>query len=667
MAITLKKPFLGTAYYPEDWPETLIDEDIAKMKECGIRVARIAEFAWGKMEPEEGTFDFGWLHTIVDKLGAAGIGVVLGTPSAAPPYWLTNTYPDSRNLWSSGRRMLHGGRQGCCRNHPDYRRLSIRIAEKMAREFGRDPAVVGWQIDNEIYAGGAGCTCDNCIAYFHRYLEKRYGTVDKLNAAWNTGVFSQTYPSFDDVVVPIDAWHNPHLVFEWKQAHHETDIAFIHEQAEAMRPFINPDVPIGTDMMPTVGMSHEKMLEKLDVAQFNHYNTAENLPDITFWFDFERTLKDRPFWNTETATVWNGSTAINQVMKPEGFTRINSWLPVAQGAECNMYWLWRQHWGGQELMHGAVLWPDGQYFYAVNEVKQTAQELERAGDFLTRTTVKTDVALHCLSASQELIETAPLYEGNDYRAHVSAIHGALRRAGIPVNVIGAAKDLGNYKMLVTPLGITLEDENGGHALQDKITAFVQNGGTWVAGPMTDIRNSIGAHYTDAATGFLEKLTGARLTNAIPSDDTVLKLETAAGKPFAHHRWVETFTLPAGAQVSWRVASGHSALNGTAVAAKIPVGRGYVVLCGTFPDDDVLQALFADCADAAGANRFTVSGKGILVVPREGYGASGLVVCETAHENASVVLPGVYRDVLRARDVSGTLQVEPYGVYVLQKI
>ena len=139
--IAIKPPFLGVAYYPEDWDVSEIDKDIAKMLSIGINVARIGEFAWRKMEPRDGEFDFSWMHLVVEKLKDAGIGVVIGTPTATPPVWLTKKYPDMFAQYKNGRVMQHSGRRHACSNHPEYLKYSLRIVEKLAKEFGNDEAV----------------------------------------------------------------------------------------------------------------------------------------------------------------------------------------------------------------------------------------------------------------------------------------------------------------------------------------------------------------------------------------------------------------------------------------------------------------------------------------------------------------------------------------------
>lgn len=186
----MKKIYLGANYYPEDWDESFVDSDIAKMKECGFNVVRIGEFAWYMDELKEGEFSFTWLHNVVDKVRSARIGVIMGTPTATPPHWLYRKYPDMATVSSSGTRTSHGGRRYCCSCHPEYLTYCDRIVEKLGEEFGSDPGVIGWQIDNEIYPWEPGCCCEHCLDAFHRHLYDKYKTVDALNQAWNLNLFS---------------------------------------------------------------------------------------------------------------------------------------------------------------------------------------------------------------------------------------------------------------------------------------------------------------------------------------------------------------------------------------------------------------------------------------------------------------------------------------------
>ena len=139
MSNAIKPPYLGAAYYPEDWPLSQVDEDIALMKQAGMNVMRMGEFAWARMEPQEGQYDFDWLHTAVRKLAKAGIATILGTPTPTPPAWLTERYPESLVMSEHGVRAQHGARRHVCSNSPVYRGHCARIVTRMAEEFGRDP------------------------------------------------------------------------------------------------------------------------------------------------------------------------------------------------------------------------------------------------------------------------------------------------------------------------------------------------------------------------------------------------------------------------------------------------------------------------------------------------------------------------------------------------
>jgi len=655
----MKTPFLGCAYYPEDWDESQIPYDIQKMKEAGITCARIGEFAWRKMEPVRGQYDFTWLHKVVNALGEAGIAVVMGTPTATPPIWLSREHPDVLVLNESGIRANHGGRRHCCSSNPYYLEASDAIVHAMGREFGDDPYIIGWQLDNEIYTGGTGCVCDYCKEKYHRDLEAKYGTIDELNRQWNLNLFSQAYDSFDEIPEAARSWHNPHLRYEWYASHYDADIAFMHRQADILRQYTK--VPIGTDMMPLNGMDYEKMNEKLDVVMFNHYNVPSNLTDEVFWFDFLRNLLDRPFWNTETATTWNGSVAISQHLKPEGFCRLNSWLPVALGGGCNMYWLWRQHWAGHELVHGSVLTPEGRPVHVFGEIQQTAEEFEKSSDFINKTKVTTDVALHYTSKSWQLFQHQPIVDRNDYSSEVRMLHKAMLNLGIRPDVIGARASLDKYKVLFSPMQMTLEDDG----MAEAIEAWVKNGGVWIAGPMTDIRNSIGAHYTDRAMGMLETMLGIRQDYNIPTDGTILKAAWTDGDELTCRKWVECYTALNGGEALASVTSGHSALVGKTVIGRYRYGKGEVIVCGTMPDEAGMARLIETALADAGVSHPKTTGC-LTVIPRSGEGMDGLIVCETGCAEGTVELPCPMTDILTGISYEGTMTVQPYAVHVLVK-
>ena len=465
-------PYLGVAYYPEDWDETEIDRDIEKMHRIGIDTVRIAEFAWHRMEPKPGAFDFSFFHRVVDRMPAAGIHVVLGTPTATPPRWLGRMYPDIYAEMADGNHREHGGRRDCCSNNAHYNEYCMRIVDRMAKEFAEDPAVIGWQIDNEIYAGeGGGCFCPSCQGKFRERLRREYGTIDALNEAWNLNLFSQWYDDFEDIPAPRHAWHNPHLIQAWNIFQNDSHIAFVRRQADILHRYVK--VPVGTDTMPFNGMDYRRMTEALDIVQFNHYNTPENLHCCAFWFNYLRTLKEHPFWNTETATCWNGSVSISQSIKPEGYCRVNSWLPIALGGEANMYWLWRTHWAGHELMHGAVIDSSGRDMHTVGEVTEVARGYRKAADFINGTKAVSDAAIHFTSLSWTMHAAQNAVNGWNYSATVQEKwYRPMAEMGLQPDVIDAAQELSAYRLIFSPMIMTLEE----HDLGQRMAQWVRDGG-----------------------------------------------------------------------------------------------------------------------------------------------------------------------------------------------
>jgi beta-galactosidase GanA len=649
----------GAAYYPETWPESERKKDIEMMKKAGMNVMRIGEFAWHKSEPEPGRYDFTWLHRVVDDLAANGIKTILGTPTATPPNWFLKEHPDAAVLYPNGQRALHGGRRHCCSNNSAYRKESEKIIRKLGVEFGSDPNVIGWQLDNELYQGD--CVCDECREKFHLYLRKKYKTIDELNKAWNHEIFSQAYSSFDDIPMPVIGWQNPHLRQAWKAFQHDSDIEFIHMQHGILKEYTN--APIGTDMMPLNGVGYEKMCEPLDVLMFNHYNDESNLPDLPFWFDYLRTVAgSRPFWNTETATGWNGSIQIDQIAKPAGFCRVNSWLPIALGGRANLYWLWRQHWAGHELIHSSVIYADGRPLPMFDEIRQTSEEYKKAESFLNDTEVSAQIAMHFTSLAWQMFEVQPTVRGlSYYPALKDYFYHPIEQLGLRTDVIGVKKDLSEYKVLISPLLMSLEDED----LGDRIEEWVKNGGTWIAGPMTDIRTAAGTHFTDRALGRLERMTGARLIASMPDSGRYVRSIWKDKTPFSANIWQEVYSVADGAEPLTEVCGDYQSLIGGTLLQKCRYGKGNVWLLGTFPSCGDWQKLIMRVCEENGIKVPKASGS-VCAIPRKGKGRRGIILIETAHQPASYELSEPMTDILTGIDYQGIVELKPYDVLILEE-
>ncbi len=658
----VKPPFLGVAYYPEDWDVSEIDKDIEKMLSIGINVARIGEFAWRKMEPRDGEFDFSWLHDVVDKLKNAGIGVVMGTPTAVPPIWLTKKYPDMLIEYKNGRVMQHSGRRHACSNHPEYLKYSARIVEKMAIEFGKDEAIIGWQIDNEIYLqNNEGCFCENCKKKYHEHLENKFGTVEEMNKRLNLNLFSQMYDSFDEVPLPRDTWENPHLKQEFLISAGQANIDFVAMQAKILKKYTT--APIGTDQIPLNGMNYREMHKPLDIIQFNHYNIPENLWECCLWFDYLRTMKEHPFWNTETATCFSGSAGTYGSIKPDGFCYANSWASLALGGEATMYWLWRTHWAGHELVHGSVLDSSGRPMYSTEEVKAVARDFKKSADFINNTKVDTNIALHFSSLCYNMFETQPVV--GDFQYDVSLkkyFYKPLIDAGIRPDVIDEEADLEKYDVVFSPLMITLDQGN----LRERITKWVRDGGIWITGPMTDIRTKDGTRFTDRLHGMLEDLTPAVFKYWFPDKEKRIKAKWNDGEEFSGNTYYEIFEPNENADMV-TVTGGHKEVIGGSIMQRFSVGKGFVYVLGTMPDEKDMNKLITTVCEMANIPCNTTENGTLIVSPRKGDKTEGVVLLDVCGKGGKYHNKTRYKDIISERVFENDITVSPYEALVLEKI
>ncbi|PZP08158.1 MAG: beta-galactosidase, partial [Sphingomonas hengshuiensis] len=229
---------LGCCYYPEHWPEEWWADDATRMAEMGLSRVRIGEFAWSRIEPTPGRYDWDWLDRAIATLHAAGLGVILGTPTATPPKWLVDAMPDMLAIDADGRPRRFGSRRHYCFSHAGYRAECARIVAALAERYGNHPAVVAWQIDNEY-----GCH-DTAISYsdaaaagFRRWLAERYGTVEALNTAWGNVFWSMEYRTFAEIAPPhlTVTEANPAHRIDWRRFASDEVVSFNRVQVDIVR------------------------------------------------------------------------------------------------------------------------------------------------------------------------------------------------------------------------------------------------------------------------------------------------------------------------------------------------------------------------------------------------------------------------------------------------
>lgn len=645
----IKKIYLGAAYYPELWDESELEKDIARCKEIGVNCLRIGEFAWSKMEPKEGEFRFDWFLRIVDRLYENGIDTLLCTPTCTPPRWMLNRYPEMRRVMQDGLRCDVSSRAHVCKTSKIAREKNARIVTEMAKAFAGHKGIIGWQIDNEIFPDDEGCFCKNCKHAFRAYLKEKYGTTEKVNKAWGMYRWSLDYGSFEEIEPPYPKqWRHPSLRKEWWDFQCLQIKTYEEEQAEILHRFGFENV--GTDMTPQNCMSYYALNEKLDTVQFNHYDRAERLYSNGFSYDFLRCVKDKSFWVTETQVGWNGGKCAESGYRPVGNCYANTWLPIAKGAQMNLYWLFRTHPNGHELGHGALYSTAGRKYRVTEEVQKAAADLRKCERFLTESKIESKIALHYSHTAFNDFGSAPLVERFDYRERLIGIHAALRHYN--VDVIDTPHTLGGYEVLISPFLATV-DENG---LKERVVEWVKNGGTWIVGPMSDIMNANVSKYTRAPYSFLEEFAGVYTKYQKPVDNDVFKAKWQDGSECKIGLCFDAYECNEG--TTPLVSYDGDEFNELAAVAERKVGKGKVILLGTqISNEDLLRLI--SCAPIAEASN------NVALVKRSG-GESGIIAVELENRRGEMKLDGRYTELITGRTLSGNIELSPYGVLVLKK-
>ena len=308
---------MGTCYYPEHWPESLWEDDLKRMLAHGITVIRIAEFAWSKIEPTEGNFTYEFYDRFLELAEKVGMKVIFCTPTATPPAWLTEKYPEVLNANMDGVLYRHGARRHYNYNSPVYLEKTRIIVEKSAFHYAPYPAVIGWQIDNELNCEKDVFYSESDSAAFRIFLKAKYKNLDALNEAWGTVFWNQTYTDWDEIHVPRTTYSdstNPHEVLDYTRFISASARAYAKLQSDILRKYIKPE-----DFITTNGIfgnldNHQMTAESLDFMTYDSYpNFAYTKEDYE---KFSRTLGDRmwsrnPFRGSfRFSYFWNYGAAV---------------------------------------------------------------------------------------------------------------------------------------------------------------------------------------------------------------------------------------------------------------------------------------------------------------------------------------------------------------------
>jgi len=500
------KRALGVCYYPEQWDEAVWQEDARRMADLGLTYVRIAEFAWSRMEPEPGRYDWAWLDRAIEVLGAKGLRVVLGTPTATPPRWMLDKWPDMLAVDTLGHQRGFGSRRHYDFSHRGYRQDCAKIVTEMAVRYGKNPHVAAWQTDNEYACHKTVLSySDAAKTAFQDWLAQRYQSVDALNRAWGNVFWSMEYRDFSEIGLPnlTVTEPNPAWVMDFRKFASEEVVSFNRLQTEIIRK--HSPAPISHNYMGQVtDFDHFDLGDDLEIATWDAYPIGflgdrgfasdahkrhflrQGDPDFqAFHHDLYRAVGARRSGKDQVGGRWwvmeQQPGPVNWApWNPDplpGMARLWAWEAFAHGAEVVSYFRWRQAPFAQETMHAGILRPDSAPAPAYEEVARVARELKDLPDVAG---ARAQVALVFDYKSDWAWTTQP--QGRDFSYFRLAFdtYRAFRRLGLDIDILAPdTTDLSAYQIVALPGVATLTP-----AMK---AALADYAGLVLAGPRTNAK------------------------------------------------------------------------------------------------------------------------------------------------------------------------------------
>lgn len=497
----------GVAYYEEYMPYERLEQDVQLMQKAGITVVRMGESSWGLWEPQDGHFDFAWMDRVIDRMQKAGIKVILGTPTYSVPAWMYKEHPEIFIKRFDGKTITFGYRQNADLMNPTYRSYCERIIRKLLEHYKNNPAVIGWQIDNETSAGDAANL--DVQAGFVEYLKKKFKTVDELNRDWLLNYWGQRLNDWTEIP-PQEGIINPGWKLEWQRYQRWITTDFLAWQASIANEYKRPDQFITHDLAgpPRPQVNERDIARSMDIMAANPYHGTQDQFDgigSSMVGDYTRSLKNTNYLVTETNAQTIGWDSKEQFPPYDGQLRLDVYTHLSSGANMVEYWHWHSIHNGQETYWKGVLSHDLEPNRAYAEVSRTAHELQRIGPHLVDLLPTNKVAILYSADSWDGIEFMKFSDKVNYQTLLSQMYSALYRNNVGVEfVFPDTVDLSRYKVVIAPLLYVASDE-----LLTRLAEYVRGGGHLVTTFKSGFTNEFDTVRWTMAPGPLRKAAGFR--------------------------------------------------------------------------------------------------------------------------------------------------------------
>jgi len=658
----------GVDYYPEHWPEERWPEDARLMEEAGVNVVRLAEFAWSFLEPHPSRYVFDWLDRAIEILHRRGIQVILGTPTASAPPWVMAMLPDAYKVNEHGRRLTYGNRCEFCPTHAGYRERGRMITRAMANHYADHPAVIGWQIDNEL---NGRCYCPNCQSGFQNWLRTRYGTLEKLNDVWGTAFWSHVYTEWSQIPVPLETGGvpNPALDLDFRRFMSDTFTCFQQEQVDILRQicskhFITHNfMGFGFDQI-----DYFDLAKPLDFVSWDNYpRTGWHLAKeadhayLALGHDATRGFKGQPFWVMEEQSGSGGWQTVGMTPRP-GEMRLWTYQAIAHGADAIVYFRWRTaRFGTEQFWHG-VLYHHGQPGRRYDELKTIGSELKRVGEKILGAENRNQVAMILSYDTRWAFQGQPNHNDFKYPALFTSYYKALHSRNIGVDIVPPDADLSRYRLVIAPALYILPDK-----VADNLRSFVQNGGMLIVTARSGVKDEANAIVNQYLPGLLADVCGVEVDeyDIQPAEATVpleLSLPGRETQTAQSRLWfdvVRTTTAQAMATFQGEYFSGSPAITLN------QFGQGRSIYIATLGDDSLHDTLIGWALESTNIKAVLSTPPGVELTERWQGDQRLLFLMNHTGEAKEISLDRSFEDLISGTSVKGSIKIPSSGVFVLK--
>ncbi|MCJ7735834.1 MAG: beta-galactosidase [Anaerolineae bacterium] len=655
--------YYGADYYPEHWPEQRWTVDAGMMKAAGMNVVRVGEFAWTRMEPREGEFEFAWLDRALGCLIEEGISTILCTPTATPPAWLMRAYPECFLVDDHAQRLTFGHRRNTCPSSITYREYSARIVKAMSEHYAGNPNVIGWQIDNEF---GDRCYCESCQRAFQSWLRAKYGTLKNLNVEWGTDFWSHVYGAWQEIPLPwaTSYTHNPALALDYRRFISDTYVGYQQQQISILRE-ADPDWFITHNFMgfryPT--LNYFDLAQDVDFVAWDNYPRYRTRPDLAeraLSHDTMRGLKRANFWVMEEQSGPAGQTMVGSSPRP-GEIPFWAWQAIAHGADGMVYFRWRTcRFGAEEYWHG-ILDHHGEPRRRYREVAGMGQSLKRIGELITGSRHQAQAAMVLSYDSRFALQNQPVNPDLAYEEIFALYYRAMWKLNIGVDIVRPGADISTYDLVIAPTLYILPEESAA-SLRD----YVMSGGTLVTTCRSGVMNENNVVVNGLLPGLLAEVCGVvvdEYDSRDPGDLVPLKAGAELGGLACDAGvWADVLELR-GADVL--AAYGGDYYAGCPAVTMNHAGDGRAVYVGTVPDQAFADMLVGWLCELLGISAPLQAPCGVEVVVRASDDGDLVFLLNGTQSDKSVEVPAGCLDLISGELVEGEVSVSALGVRVLR--